>query len=424
MVATDRQAAMSAEKQMPDDVLRLSAGEIRRLPGVTPWVRAALMILTNVRWGQLLIVLPDGRRLCFEGPEGEECGILIVQDLRFAKRLLTGGGIGFAEAYLDGWWDSPDLGALITVIAHNNAAIGEQMRGKLWVRMLEGVRHNLLRRNSRRGARKNIHHHYDLGNAFYTEWLDETMTYSSAKFASDGEPLAQAQQNKYRALAQSMGLRPGSHVLEVGSGWGGFAEFAASEIDCRVTGITISAEQYEYARRRMFEKGLNEKVDIRLQDYRDVAEQYDNVASIEMFEAVGEQYWPVFFGKLRDRLAPGGTAGLQIITIADAQFDAYRKGSDFIQRYIFPGGMLPSVTALREQVARAGLQWRDAITFGHDYAETLLQWRQRFLARWPEISEQGFDERFRRLWIYYLAYCEGGFRSGNTDVTQICLARN
>lgn len=424
MVETDGQAAMSAEKQMSDDVLRLSVGEIRRLPGVTPWVRAALMILTNVRWGQLLIVLPDGRRLCFQGTEGEESGTLIVQDLRFAKRLLTGGGIGFAEAYLDGWWDSPDLGALITVIAHNNAAIGEQMRGKLWVRMLEGIRHNMFRRNSRRGARKNIHHHYDLGNAFYTEWLDETMTYSSAKFASDGEPLAEAQQNKYRALAESMGLRPGNHVLEVGSGWGGFAEFAASEIDCHVTGITISTEQYEYARRRMFEKGLNEKVDIRLQDYRDVAEQYDNVASIEMFEAVGEQYWPVFFGKLRDRLAPGGTAGLQIITIADAQFDAYRTGSDFIQRYIFPGGMLPSVTALREQVACAGLQWRDAITFGYDYAETLLQWRQRFLARWPEISEQGFDERFRRLWTYYLAYCEGGFRSGNTDVTQICLARN
>jgi cyclopropane-fatty-acyl-phospholipid synthase len=250
------------------------------------------------------------------------------------------------------------------------------------------------------------------------------MTYSSARFTRVGMALEAAQREKYASLARTMDLQAGQSVLEIGCGWGGFAEFAAKEIGARITGITISREQYDFARQRMFNAGLSERADIQLIDYRDVQGRFDRVASIEMFEAVGQEYWPAYFGKIHEVLEPGGRAGLQIITIDDAFFAGFRKRTDFIQKYIFPGGMLPSEAALRPIVAAAGLDWNGVDRFGQDYAETLRLWDERFQAAWEDIRRLGgFDERFRRLWRFYLAYCEAGFRAGRTNVIQLALSR-
>jgi cyclopropane-fatty-acyl-phospholipid synthase len=249
------------------------------------------------------------------------------------------------------------------------------------------------------------------------------MTYSAAVYEKPGQPLDQAQHQKYAALARSMALQPGQSVLEIGCGWGGFAEFAAREVGAKVTGITISQEQYDFARKRLFEQGLAEKTEIRLIDYRDVEGQFDRVASIEMFEAVGEEYWPTYFNKVNDVLSPGGRAGLQIITIRDELFGVYRRQADFIQKYIFPGGMLPSETRLKQEIDRAGLDWQSVMRFGQDYADTLSEWMVRFDAAWDDIRKQGFDDRFRRMWRYYLAYCEAGFRTERTDVIQLSVGK-
>jgi cyclopropane-fatty-acyl-phospholipid synthase len=284
------------------------------------------------------------------------------------------------------------------------------------------LRHGL-RGNSRAGARRNIHAHYDLGNEFYARWLDPSMTYSSARYEAPGQPLQAAQEAKYASLARQMALAADHHVLEIGCGWGGFAEFAAREVKAKVTAITISQAQFEFARKRMHDQGLAERADIRLVDYRDVEGRFDRVASIEMFEAVGEKYWPAYFGKIREALKPGGRAGLQIITIRDDLYAGYRRRADFIQKYIFPGGMLPSEARLREVTERAGLAWEGVSRFGQHYADTLAEWAQRFEGAWGDIVGLGFDERFRRLWRFYLSYCEAGFRTGRTDVVQLSLAR-
>jgi cyclopropane-fatty-acyl-phospholipid synthase len=282
---------------------------------------------------------------------------------------------------------------------------------------------HVFNRNSKAGSRRNIHAHYDLGNAFYERWLDAGMTYSSARYEAPGQPLAEAQRNKYLSLARQIDLRSGHHVLEIGCGWGGFAEFAAAEIGAKVTGVTISPSQFDFARKRLFDLGLAERADIRLVDYRDIEGRFDRVASIEMFEAVGEAYWPAYFSKIRDVLSPGGRAGLQIITIRDELFSVYRARSDFMRKYIFPGGMLPSEKRLREETDRAGLEWGSIARFGHNYADTLSEWAARFEAAWDEIRALGFDDRFRRLWSFYLRYCEAAFRTERTNVVQLGLVR-
>jgi cyclopropane-fatty-acyl-phospholipid synthase len=282
---------------------------------------------------------------------------------------------------------------------------------------------HLLNGNSKQGSQRNIHAHYDLGNAFYARWLDPSMTYSSARFETPGQSLSAAQHNKYASLARSIDLQSGQSVLEIGCGWGGFAEFAAKEVGARITGITISQAQHDFAKKRLFDAGLADKADIQLIDYRDVKGAFDKVASIEMFEAVGEKYWPTYFNKIHDILAPGGQAGLQIITIKDELFADYRSRADFIQKYIFPGGMLPSEKRLRQETDKAGLEWRNISRFGQDYADTLVQWGERFQAAWDEIKPLGFDERFRRLWQFYLSYCEAGFRTERTNVIQLGLAK-
>jgi cyclopropane-fatty-acyl-phospholipid synthase len=280
-----------------------------------------------------------------------------------------------------------------------------------------------MNRNTKAGSRRNIHAHYDLGNSFYGAWLDGSMTYSSALF-DESRDLVAGQQRKYAALAERTAIGPHHHVLEIGCGWGGFAEYAASEIGCKVTGLTISQEQYDFACKRIFEAGLNDKVDLKLQDYRDEKGAYDRIASIEMFEAVGEEYWPAYFQQVRERLKPGGFAGIQVITIEESLFGRYRRELDFIRRYVFPGGMLPTGAIMRDLGAKVGLSLHNERIFGRDYALTLVHWRERFRAAWPNLTPLGFDERFRRLWEYYLAYCEAGFRAGTIDVRQMVFARS
>ena len=399
-------------------------GALERGPSTAVFGLFLRLLSANWTWGQLTLVLPDGSIRQLFGKQPGHAATLNIRSYRFAGRVLKNGDIGFAEGYFADEWDSPDLAILLETLVNNYDHIRRLFDGNWLMNGVNWLGHRL-NRNSRRGSRRNIHAHYDLGNAFYARWLDETMTYSSARFTQPDQPLESAQRAKYAALARLMDLQPGHAVLEIGCGWGGFAEFAARDIGAIVTGVTISREQHDFARRRLFEAGLADRADIRLIDYRDVEGSFDRVASIEMFEAVGREYWPAYFGKIRDVLKPNGRAGLQVITIQDDLFAEYEARTDFIQKYVFPGGSLPSEAKMAPVVAGAGLHWNQTERFGPDYAQTLAQWARRFEDAWGEIQREGagFDERFRRLWRFYLAYCEAGFRSGRTDVIQLSLDR-
>ncbi|MEM9967802.1 MAG: cyclopropane-fatty-acyl-phospholipid synthase family protein [Pseudomonadota bacterium] len=367
--------------------------------------------------------LPDGRIFRAKGEKpGYVAALHIHSDDLFA-RLIREGDLGFCDAYLDGDWSTPDLQAFMDLIHHGNENIYDGFPGMGLVRRFEKLRF-WLQRNSKNRARKNISYHYDLGNDFYGLWLDDTMTYSAALFDSSAQhSLEAAQIAKYKSMVDQMGVVPGDHVLEIGCGWGGFAEYAAKERGLKVTGLTISEEQFKYAKQRIEKAGLAHLVDLKLQDYRDERGAYDGIASIEMFEAVGEKYWPVYFSALHARLKPGKAATLQIITVDNARWDVYKRGVDFIQKYIFPGGMLPSPKVLREQIQRAGLVVDRSIEFGKSYDITLRRWHDTFNAKWDEITALGFDERFRRMWNFYLTSCAATFDSGNCDVTQITIRR-
>ena len=372
--------------------------------------------------GRLDLILPDGRRFRAQGQNPGPVAEIEIHNPDVFARLLREGDLGFCDAYLEGWWSTPDLQAFQDFIHADNAAVYDDFTGLKLVRLYERLRHRL-RNNSRKQAKKNIHAHYDLGNDFYALWLDDTMTYSSARFSSGQESLEKAQLAKYASLVDRIGAQPGEHILEIGCGWGGFAEYAAAERGLKVTGLTISQAQHDYAVERIARAGLSDRVEIKLQDYRDERGTYDGIASIEMFEAVGEKYWPTFFNTLGDRLRPGRNATLQIITICEQRFEIYRKGVDFIQKYIFPGGMLPSPKALRTEITRAGLAVRNSIEFGPDYSLTLKRWHETFNDRWDEVSALGFDERFRRMWNFYLTSCAATFSSGYCDVTQITVSK-
>jgi cyclopropane-fatty-acyl-phospholipid synthase len=384
--------------------------------------KAVLLGLRQIRGGALCVSYPGGGEHLY-GEAGAMHVSLHIKDWRFARRVLLNGDIGFAEGFMAGEWETNDLSALLTLLADNVERFTRLLEGSTIGKSLNWLRH-VTRANTRKGSRKNILAHYDLGNRFYETWLDRTMTYSSARFDETrvGD-LEAGQLAKYRALAEQLELQANDHVLEIGCGWGGFAEYAAREYGARVTGITISDEQLAYARARIERAGLADRVEIRRQDYRDVEGQFDKVASIEMFEAVGEKYWPAYFAKIAEVLKPGGRAALQIITIDGRLFDTYRRRADFIQRYVFPGGMLASVERLKEETAKAGLAWRRLEAFGLSYAETLAEWTRRFTAKWQDIRAMGFDERFKQLWLFYLGYCEAGFRTGRTDVVQLALAK-
>ena len=383
-------------------------------------MRLCLHLLTHMQEGQLDVIMPGGARLRFGKPNGEPRALVRIHNDRAARRFLTRGQLGFCESYLDGDWSSPDVATFFELILRNAQSMKQIMLGKKWARLLSRLSH-VLKPNSKKGSRKNIYRHYDIGNDFYETWLDRSMTYSSALFADGIEDLNEAQDRKYQEMVNRLELKPEHHVLEIGCGWGGFAEYAARSVGCKITAITISEAQYEYAKARIEKANLSDKVEIRLQDYRDVRGTFDRIASIEMFEAVGEAYWPTFFETLKKRLKNGGRATLQIITIRDQDFDTYRKSADYIQRYIFPGGMLPSMHALEEQIGAAGLRKGDHISFGRDYARTLKIWNDEFQKAWPDLNSQTMNTRFKRLWEQYLCYCQAGFQVGSIDVIQISI---
>jgi len=379
-------------------------------------------VAKQLEHGRLDIRLDDGRVFRAEGKQPGPVAEITIDNGDVFARLVREGYLGFCDAYLEGWWSTPDLQAFMDLVNAGNDEMYNGYPGQSLVQLYEKIRF-WFQRNTKTQARKNISFHYDLGNDFYGLWLDDTMTYSSAIFETGQESLEAAQTKKYASMVDQMGVQPGDHVLEIGCGWGGFAEYAAAERGLKVTCLTISQEQYSYARERIEKAGLSDRVEFKLQDYRDESGTYDGIASIEMFEAVGQRYWPVYFDMLRERLRPGAQATLQIITVADYRWDAYRKGVDFIQKYIFPGGMLPSPMALRREVERAGLQVKRSIEFGQSYSQTLRRWHENFNGKWDDVAKMGFDDRFRRMWNFYLTSCAGAFQGGNCDVTQITIAR-
>jgi len=386
------------------------------------WGHLMARTVSDITEGELVLRFTNGAERTIKAAQDGAKAVLDIARARSFRRLLLGGEIGLAESYMDGDWTSPDLASVFEFGARNMHKLADTLTGIApleWARMMT----HKLRANTRKGSRKNIAAHYDLGNAFYSQWLDPTMTYSSAVFESPNQSLEDAQRNKWRKLAEMLDLREGMTILEIGCGWGGFAMFAAREYGCKVTGITLSTEQLAFAKKAADEAQLSHLTDFRLIDYRDIQGSFDRVVSIEMFEAVGEEHWPSYFRVVRDRLKPGGVAALQIITVEDGRFEQYRGQVDFIQMYIFPGGMLPSPSALKREATLQGLGFETARTFALSYAETLRRWREVFDARWPMIQPLGFDERFKRMWDYYLASCEGGFRAGNIDVGQFRLTR-
>jgi cyclopropane-fatty-acyl-phospholipid synthase len=420
---------------MNDFALRISADTVapaptaldtRQYPTQARWV---LKLLERAEHGALMVVFPDGQRACF-GHGGPTADIQLVNWNVFGEALKSG-DIGFAETYAAGDWTSSDPARVLVFFVRNRAAVERVIYGSFWGSLAYRIKH-LLNRNSKPKARRNIMAHYDLGNAFYSLWLDPSMTYSGALFARGASDraavhlpasmteLESGQRAKYTRVLDELRLDRGARVLEIGCGWGGFAEIAA-RAGVRATGLTLSPSQLEYAQQRLRRQKL--EADLKLQDYRDETGVYDGIASIEMFEAVGEQYWPTYFATLNRCLKTGGRACIQTIVIADELFDRYRVGTDFIQQYIFPGGMLPSPSAFRAQAEGAGLRIVADLSFGRDYARTLATWRAGFMNQLAAVRALGFDERFERLWEFYLAYCEAAFAEGNTDVVQYTLEK-
>jgi cyclopropane-fatty-acyl-phospholipid synthase len=377
---------------------------------------------SSLAFGTLLLRFPGGGAGLYRGPFAGPAGELSIRrPLRFLARLMARGEIGLAEAYMEGDWETPDLIALLDALSLNEEHLGAGPKGLSGARWLDRIVHRL--RDNRRGnSRRNISRHYDLGNDFYRLWLDPSMTYSAALFGGRpedwrSETLEAAQARKYRRLLDDLDARPGDHVLEIGCGWGGFAQ-AAAERGLRVTGVTLSREQLAYARDRIAAAGLTDRVELRLQDYRDIRGQFDHAVSIEMLEAVGEAYWPTYFQALCRLVRPGGRISLQAITMNEDDFPRYRRSADFIQLYIFPGGMLPSPDRLQAEAQAAGLESVETRWHGADYAETLRRWRHTFRAAEEEVRQLGYNIRFRRMWDYYLAYCEVGFDNGTVDLVQ------
>ena len=385
--------------------------------------RILLRGASRIRGGCLTVVMPDGRRRVFGDRTSTRRGEIHVHDRSAALRLLLHGETGAGEAYVDGLWSSPDLEALIELAAVERSALAMNAgRWRLPFELPRRMAHRA-RRNSRAQARRNISAHYDLGNDFYQLFLDESLTYSSAVFETPDQSLADAQLAKYRRIAERAGLRAGLHVLEIGSGWGGFALYAARELGCRVTSITISSEQHALARERVREAGLEDLVDIQLRDYRDVVGQYDAVVSIEMLEAVGAEYYQTYFEAVDRALRPGGRASLQVITFPDVAYEAQRRGANWIQTYIFPGGLCPSLAVIERSLHGTRLLLRSAVDIAPSYVRTLRAWRTRFLENREAVRALGFDDRFIRMWEYYLALSEAGFATGLTQDHQIVLEK-
>ncbi|MCW5721399.1 MAG: class I SAM-dependent methyltransferase [Devosia sp.] len=391
--------------------------------GVTLWTRFAswvverigISLIGNPRQGALTVILPNGRTRTLGRSQTGEHAVLRLKNFKVITEAMQRGTVGFAAAYMNGDIEVDDLTALFRFFLQNRDMF-EKANPGFFRKAATDLHYHLSRRNTLEGSKKNIAEHYDLGNDFYGEWLDPSMTYSSAVFTSGDQSLEAAQGAKYHLVADMAGVKPGASVLEIGCGWGGFAETVARDYSAHLRGITLSAEQLKFGQERLARQGLDQFATLVFEDYRHTQGQFDHVCSIEMIEAVGEDNWPSYFQTVHDRLKPGGTAAIQAITINEADFDGYRSGPDFIQRYIFPGGMLLTKTVMRDFGNKVGLTLENVETFGLSYAKTLRLWRERFLERWPMIAQLGYDEYFKRKWVYYLSYCEAGFTEGSIDV--------
>jgi len=391
--------------------------------GRSPWVNRLATYFSDIEGGQLTLILPDGDVIKFgqENPTHPQACIRL-KSYKPLSVLFTKGDVAFAESYMDGEWESPDLTALFEFGLAIESKSKIDSANNLILKVFNRIRH-ILNRNSRRGSRRNIAYHYDLGNDFYKLWLDETMTYSSALFNQPTDTLKQAQLNKYQAIAELLNVNKNDRILEIGCGWGGFSEYIANSVGATIDGLTLSKEQLEFANSRYRDAGLENQATASYTDYRDSTGQYDKIVSIEMFEAVGEENWDTYFQTIHDRLAPGGTAVLQIITIDNQRFHSYRNNADFIQRYIFPGGFLPSPESFQAAIDRNELKLQKTRFFGASYARTCALWNKQFQHAWPEIEAMGYSTSFKRMWEYYLSYCEAGFKAGCVDVGLFKIAK-
>lgn len=390
----------------------------------TSWQEGLLSrILKNIEFGSIKITTPRKKILEFKGLKEGPSADIQLKKWRVLIRTIWGGHTYFFESFRRGEWETSDLYALLLFGELNETSVDKVMKSTMWRRLIEQVLHKL-NQNSIKGSKRNIAAHYDLGNEFYQLWLDRTMTYSSALFEGDTVSLSEAQRQKYLRIAKKIELKNGDKLLEIGCGWGGFAEIAAKEYGCQVTALTLSKEQASSCKKRVINTGIEKNVDIRLEDYRDVRGLYDKIVSIEMLEAVGEKFWRRYFESVRDRLAPGGKAAIQTITIKDDCFESYKKNPDFIQQFIFPGGMLPTPSAIKDNVESVGLKLTDTFFFGKSYIKTLHLWDQEFKKQWSRIEELGFDTDFKNTWTYYLNYCAAGFQSGRIDVGQFLIQKS
>ena len=393
------------------------------LPGaLLPRAKLVGVLRRSLRRGSLMVTLPDGSQERIDATLPGPAAQIVLHRWKALYRLLTSGGIGFADAYLDGDWDSDDPATVVELAACNREAMTGALTGGWIARVATRLRH-VRNENNQTRSKRNVSAHYDLGNEFYALWLDQSMTYSSGIYVGNDGTLEAAQEEKFGRMLDLLEATPGQHILEIGCGWGSFARFAA-RLGFRVTGVTLSREQFEWASASVRAEGLADRVDVRLADYRELTGSFDHIVSIEMIEAAGEAYWPLYFRGLRELLAPDGRVALQVITIDDALFDEYRRDPDFIQTRIFPGGMLPSPSKLAEHAAQAGFRISTDARYGEHYARTLAEWRTRYRMALPLVEALGFDRRFLRLWEFYLAYCEGGFRARCIDLHQVALSAN
>ena len=380
----------------------------------------AQKFLSKIQFGELSVKFPSGNIQRFKGVNSDEKADLIINNYKFISKILKKKSIGFAESYMDGDFNTSNLTNLLILAFKNEKYFLENLKTNIFFNLYSKFRH-FLNENTKHQSKKNIEYHYDLGNNFYTTWLDNSMTYSSAYFEQENQNLFDAQLNKYHKIAEALDLNENSKVLEIGCGWGGFSEYAAKNFKSNIDAITISKAQFDYASEKIQKEGLGEKVSIKFKDYRDIDNQYSNIASIEMFEAVGKKYWEKYFEVVKDSLLTSGKAALQIITIDKKRSPQYQRQPDFIQKYIFPGGMLPTKEELKLINQNLGLEFNETKSFGLSYAKTLNLWNNQFQSSWEDLVKLGFNERFKRMWEFYLSYCETGFISKSTDVSHFLI---
>ena len=378
--------------------------------------------LSKINYGSLEVTFPSGNKKLFQGKENGHFADIEILNYSFLTYIFKKGSVGFAEAYMQGIYTTNNLTNLLMLSHRNEKYFLESIRSNFFYSGFSKLKH-FLNKNSKNQSKKNIKYHYDLGNQFYEQWLDKTMTYSSALFDNHNTNLPDAQINKYKKIADSLSLNENSQTLEIGCGWGGFSTFVAKKYNCKIDAITISKAQYNYTSEIIQKEGLNEKVSVLFKDYRDIKTKYSNIVSIEMFEAVGKQYWPNYFEIIRDSLSDNGKAALQIITIDEKRSEDYQNRPDFIQQYIFPGGMLPTKKQLQNNAKEVGLKCLELLSFGKSYAKTLNIWNTQFQNSWQDLTVYGFDDKFKRMWEYYFSYCETGFLSKSTDVSHFLIKR-